>query len=44
MMLKDLRGFVFENYYKQIGFTKECNFSVFFAKVFFSLKKAKFST
>ena len=42
MMLKDLRRFGFENYYKPIGFTKEGKISGFFAKVILSLEKAKF--
>ena len=41
MTLKDLRGFVFENYYKQIGFTKECNFSVFFREGIFFVEKSE---
>ena len=41
MMLKDLRRFVFENYYKPIGFTKEGKISGFFCKGNFVVGKSE---
>ena len=41
MMLKGLRRFVFENYYKPIGFTKEGKISGFFCKGNFVVGKSE---